>query len=60
MGALTHELRGFEKLSMTTPGINTMQELADSEGIEVDCLSGRLRGVTQSFVAPLPRRPWSG
>ena len=36
VGALAHELRGFEKLSVTTPGINTLQELADSEGIEVD------------------------
>jgi hypothetical protein len=34
-GAMAQELRGFEKLSVTTPGINTMQELADSEGIEV-------------------------
>ncbi len=38
---------------MTTPGINTLQELADCEGIEVDCLCGRLRGVSQSFVGPL-------
>ncbi|WP_457951133.1 hypothetical protein ACTAQI_00500 [Pseudarthrobacter sp. alpha12b] len=29
-----------------------MQELADSEGIEVDCLGGRLRSVSQSFVGP--------
>jgi DeoR/GlpR family transcriptional regulator of sugar metabolism len=28
VGTLAHELRGFEKLSVTTPGINTMQELA--------------------------------
>ena len=34
VGALAHELRGFDKLSVTTPGINTKQELADSEGIE--------------------------
>ena len=53
VGALAHELRGFEKLSVTTPGINTMQELAESEGIEVDCLGGRLRSLSQSFVGPL-------
>ncbi|GAA1253727.1 hypothetical protein GCM10009589_00770 [Arthrobacter pascens] len=53
VGALAHELRGFEKLSVTTPGINTMQELADSEGIDVDCLGGRLRSLSQSFVGPL-------
>jgi DeoR/GlpR family transcriptional regulator of sugar metabolism len=52
-GALAHELRGFGPLSVTTPGINAVQELADSEGIEVDCLGGRLRGVSQSFVCPL-------
>jgi len=53
VGALAHELRGFDRLSVTTPGINTMQELAESEGIEVDCLGGRLRSVSQSFVGPL-------
>ncbi|MDQ0770212.1 hypothetical protein QF031_002961 [Pseudarthrobacter defluvii] len=65
-GALAHELRGFDRLSVTTTGINTLQELADSEGIEVDCLGGRLRGVSQSFVGPLaeaalerPFHPWA-
>jgi DeoR/GlpR family transcriptional regulator of sugar metabolism len=53
VGALAHELRSFENLTVTTPGINTMQELADSEGVELDCLGGRLRGVSQSFVGPL-------
>lgn len=53
VGALAHELWGFEKLPVTTPGINTMQELADSEGIEADCLGGRLRSLSQSFVGPL-------
>jgi hypothetical protein len=38
--ALAHELRGFGKLCATTPGINTTQELADSECIEVDCRCG--------------------
>ncbi|GAA5198096.1 DeoR/GlpR family DNA-binding transcription regulator [Arthrobacter gyeryongensis] len=53
VGALAHELRDFDRLSVTTPGINTMQELADSEGVEVDCLGGRLRSLSQSFVGPL-------
>jgi DeoR/GlpR family transcriptional regulator of sugar metabolism len=60
VGALAHELRSFEKLSVTTPGINTMQELADSEGIEMDCLGGRLRSLSQSFVGPLAESRWSG
>ena len=38
---------------MTTPGVNTLQELADSEDIEMDCLGGWLRGVSQSCVGPL-------
>ncbi|MGX5716324.1 hypothetical protein [Arthrobacter sp. MAHUQ-56] len=58
-GALAHELRGFGLL-LTTPGINTLQEVADSEGIEVECLGGRLRGVLQSLWARWRRRRWSG
>jgi DeoR/GlpR family transcriptional regulator of sugar metabolism len=46
MGALAHELRGFDRLTVTTPGLNTLQELADSEGIEVDCLGGRLHSLS--------------
>jgi DeoR/GlpR family transcriptional regulator of sugar metabolism len=53
VGALAHALRGRGNLSVTTPGINTLQELADSPGIQVDCLGGRLRGVSQTFVGPL-------
>jgi DeoR/GlpR family transcriptional regulator of sugar metabolism len=51
VGALAHELRGFEKLSVTILGIDTMQELADSEGIEVECLGGRLPTVSHSSGA---------
>lgn len=53
VGALAHALRGRGNLSITTPGINTLQELADSPGIDVDCLGGRLRSVSQTFVGPL-------
>ena len=52
-GALAHKLHGFEKLSGTSPRINTLQELADSEGVEVDCLGGWLRTASQIFVGPL-------
>jgi DeoR/GlpR family transcriptional regulator of sugar metabolism len=38
---------------VTTLGINTVQELADSAGVEVECPGGRLRSVSQSFVGPL-------
>lgn len=53
LGALAHALRGRENLSVTTPGINTLQELADSPGIEVYCLGGRLRAVSQTFIGSL-------
>ncbi len=53
IGALAHELRSFQDLFVTTPGINTLQELADSEGVTLDCLGGRMRSLSQSFVGPL-------
>lgn len=53
LGALAHALRDRTNLSVTTPGINTLQELADSPGVQVDCLGGRLRGVSQTFVGPI-------
>jgi DeoR/GlpR family transcriptional regulator of sugar metabolism len=34
VGALAPDLRGFEKLSFTTPGINTSRVQADSDGVE--------------------------
>jgi DeoR/GlpR family transcriptional regulator of sugar metabolism len=53
VGALAHALRERDNLTVATPGINTLQELADSPGVQVDCLGGRLRGVSQTFVGPL-------
>lgn len=38
-GALPHKLRSFEKLSVTTPGTNSLHDLAESESIEVDCMA---------------------
>ncbi|GAB3273835.1 DeoR/GlpR family DNA-binding transcription regulator [Sinomonas notoginsengisoli] len=53
VGALAHALRGHTNLTVTTPALNTVQELSDSPGIQVDCLGGRLRSVSQTFVGPL-------
>ncbi|MBL0706202.1 DeoR/GlpR family DNA-binding transcription regulator [Sinomonas cellulolyticus] len=53
VGALAHALRTHGNLTVTTPALNTVQELADSSGINVDCLGGRLRSVSQTFVGPL-------
>lgn len=53
VGALAHILRGHEDVSVTTPALNVVEELADSPGIRIDCLGGRFRSVSQSFVGPL-------
>lgn len=53
VGALAHALRARGNLSVTTPNLNTLQELGDSAGVQVDCLGGRLRGVSQTFFCPL-------
>ncbi|WP_334171524.1 DeoR/GlpR family DNA-binding transcription regulator [Sinomonas sp.] len=53
VGALAHALRSHANLSVTTPALNTVQELGDSPGIQVDCLGGRLRSVSQTFLGPL-------
>jgi hypothetical protein len=47
VSALAHELRNLDKLSVTTPGNNTMRELAESNGIKVECLGGWLRSLSQ-------------
>ncbi|WP_371829608.1 hypothetical protein [Sinomonas cyclohexanicum] len=51
--ALAHALHGHTSLTVTAPALNTVQELSDSPGIQVDCLGGRLRSVSQTFVGPL-------
>ncbi|MFK0006147.1 DeoR/GlpR family DNA-binding transcription regulator [Paenarthrobacter sp. NPDC090520] len=53
VGALAHALRGSEALTITTPGVNTLQELQDAPGVVVNCLGGRFREVSQTFVGPL-------
>jgi DeoR/GlpR family transcriptional regulator of sugar metabolism len=53
VGALAHELRDAADLRVTTIGINTLEALADSPGIQLDSLGGRLRRLSNSFVGPL-------
>ena len=61
VGALAHALRDRENLSVTTPGINTLQELADSPG-HPGGLPGRTtpRASARPSWVPSPRQPWSG
>ncbi|MEU9790082.1 DeoR/GlpR family DNA-binding transcription regulator [Streptomyces sparsogenes] len=53
VGALAHELRAAEDLTVATTGLTALQELADAEGVRVECLGGTLRPLSQSFVGPL-------
>jgi DeoR/GlpR family transcriptional regulator of sugar metabolism len=53
VGALAHELRTAELLTVATTGITALQELADVESVHVECLGGTLRPLSQGFVGPL-------
>jgi DeoR/GlpR family transcriptional regulator of sugar metabolism len=53
VGALAHELRLFSKLTVTTASLSVVDELSEVESVTVQCLGGRLRRLSQSFVGPL-------
>ena len=53
VGALAHELRRAELLTVATTGMTALQELADVESVHVECLGGTLRPLSQGFVGPL-------
>jgi DeoR/GlpR family transcriptional regulator of sugar metabolism len=53
VGALAHELRGFQSLSIATVSLMSITELLDAEGIEIECLGGRLRRMSEGFVGTL-------
>lgn len=51
--AAAHELRHVKNLTVVTPGMTVVNELASSEGVEVECLGGTLRPLSQAFLGPL-------
>ncbi|MET8469165.1 DeoR/GlpR family DNA-binding transcription regulator [Streptomyces sp. NPDC006422] len=53
VGALAHELRTAEDLTVATTGVTALLELSDVDSVHVECLGGTLRPVSQSFVGPL-------
>ncbi|MFH8573749.1 DeoR/GlpR family DNA-binding transcription regulator [Streptomyces sp. NPDC017993] len=53
VGALAHELRGAQDLTVATTGLTALQELADVETVHIECLGGTLRPLSQGFVGPL-------
>lgn len=53
IGALAHELRSAEFLTVATTGLTALLELAEIESVHVECLGGTLRPLSQGFVGPL-------
>lgn len=51
--ALAHELSTFERLTVVTTGLPILHDLATATGLEVECLGGTLRPVSQAFVGPM-------
>ena len=52
-GQLAHELRDRDQLTVVTTGLTVLEELADADGVDVLCLGGRLRHISQGLVGPL-------
>jgi DeoR/GlpR family transcriptional regulator of sugar metabolism len=53
VGALAHELRQASNLTVVTPSLTVLAELANIENVRVECLGGTLRPLSQGFVGPL-------
>lgn len=53
VGALAHALREVTPLRVATPAINILLEFAEASGVDIDCIGGRLRPLSNSFVGPL-------
>ena len=53
VGAFARQLRFGQDLRVTTTGLTALHELADAPGVQVVCLGGRFRRLSQSFLGPL-------
>ncbi|MFV0405755.1 MAG: DeoR/GlpR family DNA-binding transcription regulator [Propioniciclava sp.] len=54
--AVAHALRAVVPLTVVTTGLTPLSALIGAEGIEVICLGGTFRDVSQSFIGPLAER----
>lgn len=52
-GALAHELCNLDHITVVTNGLPILQELSSAAGLEVECLGGTLRQMSQTFVGPV-------
>lgn len=53
VGALATALRDADRLTVLTASLTVVGELAEADGVVVECLGGRLRPVSQGFLGPL-------
>lgn len=53
VGALARLLRHATNLTVVTPSLTALVELADVVGIALECLGGTLRPLSQGFVGPI-------
>lgn len=53
VAAVAHELRSIGDLRVASVGLTVLAELADAEGIRLECLGGRVRKLSQSLLGPL-------
>lgn len=52
-GALAEELKTAGRLTVVTPSLTVLNALAESPGIELVCLGGALRPLSQGLVGPI-------
>lgn len=53
VGALAGQLREVRELTVATISMTAIGELADADGVTVECLGGRLRPLSDGFVGAL-------
>jgi DeoR/GlpR family transcriptional regulator of sugar metabolism len=53
VAALAHELRDRRGLTITTTSLAVLNELGGSEHLQVRCLGGTLRRLSQGFIGPI-------
>lgn len=53
VGAMGEYLRDTESLTVVAAGLTALEALADADCVQVECLGGTLRHLSQGFVGPL-------
>lgn len=53
VAAVAQELRSARGIRVACVGLTSLDQLADVDGIELDCLGGRVRPLSRSLIGPL-------